>query len=312
MLVIVSNYTSTIDASVTTNSYSALISSDATVIVIELTGNDVNGSSSSNVSSQTPDIGYDGNLSDATATYMLVTASSDPKNVRIDGTSDASDADGIINSTGVHTTDWVLYDSITYMDDDLEGVVPAKGEYGYGQIVYAQLNASLSANQFITTSAVIVDFNTTSDANYILRQGTKTGFSVNDWIVSANGSSSSVPNWVFSTTSGKCYPDAFLGWDKINTVYGALNPTAESLSVKDEAFGDYFSLYPNPSSGKINIISKSVEVDNVEIFNLTGQRVLSQKGLVKGGVDVTPLAKGIYILKLSNSDNQFSRKIVVE
>ena len=99
-----------------------------------------------------------------------------------------------------------------------------------------------------------------------------------------------------------------------NTVYGKLNPTDVGgvLSVKDEAFSNYFSLYPNPASSFINIQSKEVEVTKVEIYNLTGQRVLEQKGLVKNGVDVSGLSKGIYVLKLSSADNQFSRKIIVE
>ncbi len=85
-----------------------------------------------------------------------------------------------------------------------------------------------------------------------------------------------------------------------------------TASVKDDEFSNYFSLYPNPASGFIHIQSKTVEVTKVEIYNLTGQRVLEQKGLVKNGVDVSGLSKGIYVLKLSSADNQFSRKIIVE
>ncbi|MCF6181268.1 T9SS type A sorting domain-containing protein [Lutibacter sp.] len=306
ILAIVCNYTDKNTNVVTTNAYSSLISSDATVIVIELTGNDVTGSSSSNVSTKTPDIGYDGNLIDATATYMLISASSNPKSVRIDGTSDATDADGIINATGDHTS-WTLYDSITYMDDDYEN----GAEYGYGQIVYAQPIVG-GGSRFITTSATIVEFATTSDANYILRQGTKTGYTADDWIVSANGSNSSVPNWVFSTTSTKVYPDAFAGWEGIKDVYGALNPTAAALYVEDNVLASKFNIYPNPAKGFINIKSKNIDITSVKVYNLLGSKILEKKVLRSNKLDISSLSKGIYILNVKANNSNFTKKIIVE
>ena len=78
MLVLIANYTDSGTSVFTDSPYKSIISSDATVIEIALTGTDVTSSGSSAVDTQTPDIGYDGNLIDATATYMLITASSNP------------------------------------------------------------------------------------------------------------------------------------------------------------------------------------------------------------------------------------------
>ena len=182
MLVVIANYTDSDDNSFTASPYLSIISSSATVIEIALTGTDVSSSSSSAVDSQVPDIGYDGNLIDATATYMLISASSNPKGLRIDGTSDSSDANGVINTTGDHTS-WILYDSYAYMDDD-DVDSGENGEFGYGQIVFAQDVAQYSAKHFTTTSATVIDFPTTSDANYILRQGTNIGYTIDDWVIS--------------------------------------------------------------------------------------------------------------------------------
>lgn len=316
MLVIICNYTQDSGGSTTLENldgyypspYVGVISSDATIIEIALTGNDLGGSSSSNVSTKDPDIGYDGNLIDACGTYMVVSAASNPSGVRIDGTSDSSDADGIINATGDHTS-WTLYDSITYMDDD-DDQTGEVGEYGYGQIVYAQNNASVDLSlRFITTSATVVDFNTTSDANYLLRQGTKTGYTENDWIVSANGSSSSVPNWVFSTSSEKCYPDAFLGWDGINAVYGDLNPTAEVLSIND-ATASNFSVYPNPVNDLLTIDAGNVENTSVSVFNILGAKVLEQNELVNNTLNVSSLTSGIYLLNIVQANKTQIIRIV--
>ncbi|SDS06727.1 Por secretion system C-terminal sorting domain-containing protein [Polaribacter sp. KT25b] len=308
MLVVITNYTDTDDNSLTESPYKSVISSDATVIEIALTGTDVTSSSSSAVVTKTPDIGYDGNLIDATATYMLISAPSNPKGVRIDGSSNSDDANGVINDTGDHTS-WVLYDSVGYGDDD-DVDASENGEFLYGQIVYVQDNASFSSKHFITTSATIVDFATTSDANYILRQGTKTGFTADDWIVSANGSDSSVPNWVFSTSSSKVYPDEFLGWEGIKDVYGLLNPTAASLSVND-VFSSKISVYPNPATSFVKI-STSEKITGVEMYNLIGKKVLNVSSLSNEGVDVSNLSKGVYVLKVTSNNLVGTRKVIIE
>lgn len=315
IMAIVCNYTDENTNVVTTNAYSALMDSDATVLVIELTGDDVTGSSSSNVSTQTPDIGYDGNLIDPCATYMIVSAPSNPKGDRIDGTTDSSDCDGIINTgTGgeenAHLS-WVLYDSIGYMDDD-DNQTGETGEFAYGQIVYAQNNANTDlALRFITTSATVVDFATTSDANYFLRQGASTGHTAGDWVASANGSGSSVPNWVFSTSSEKCYPDAFLGWSGINLVYGALNPTAASLSSQD-FLASKFRIYPNPVKNIININSNNIEVSAVKIYDFLGKEVLSQKGLASKEISISHLNSGMYLLNITTNKGSLNKKILVD
>ena len=127
---IVSNYEELGSGTTYTNGYASLIDQAATVLVIELSGTD-NGNGkladAADVSTKTPDIGYDGNLSDGTATYMLISSASNPKNERIDGAT-AADADGIIDPTGDHTS-WTLYDSYSYLDDD-------GSEYAYGQIIF--------------------------------------------------------------------------------------------------------------------------------------------------------------------------------
>lgn len=307
ILAIIANYTETDNNNTVTESpYKSIISSDATVLEIALTGTDVTSSSSSAVDTKTPDIGYDGNFIDATATYMIVSAPSDPKGVRIDGTSNSDDADGNINASGDHTS-WTLYDSVGYGDDD-DVDANENGEFLYGQIVYVQDHANFSAKHNITTSATIIDYATTSDANYILRQGTKTGHTADDWIVSANGSGSSVPNWIFSTSSAKVYPDEFLGWEGIKDVYGQLNPTAAALSV-DDFFSSKVSVYPNPVNEFVTI-SSELEINKLEIYNLLGKRVISSSKLVDNNLDISSLSKGVYLLKLTSGESVATRKLI--
>lgn len=307
IFVIVCDYTDTDDSTVTTNAFDGLISSDATVLTIMLSGSDVTSSSSSAVASKVPDIGYDGNLIDQTGTYMLVSASSNPKGVRIDGTTDATDANGVINSTGDHTS-WTLYDSVTYMDDNDEG----NGEYGYGQIIFAQDNNNTTVGdlQYTTTSAMVYSFSSSSDVNIMMRQSTNTGFTTNDWVAAATSNNDNPPNWHFSTTTDKVLPAAFEGWEGLNTVYGAVNPSSSTLSVGTLLESD-FNISPNPVKDYVSISTDDINISSVELYNVMGQKLLETTN-AKDKINVSTLKSGIYLLKINAGEKTLIKKIIKE
>ena len=244
---IVSNYQELGTSTTFTNGYAALIDQAATVLVIELSGTDSDGdrNDSGDVSTKTPDIGYDGNLSDGTATYMLVSSTSNPKNVRIDGATTA-EADGIIDNTGDHTS-WTLYDSYSFLDDEGD-------EYGYGQTILVE-DPNYGGTINTTTSATVVNFDITSEPTMVLRQGTNTGYTIaSDWVAACKGSGGG-PQWQFSGTSGKVQPDASGGWDDLYLYYGKVNPTAPTLSVSDFS-STGISAYLNPTEGMVHVSGK--------------------------------------------------------
>ena len=293
---IMCNYTDENTAVVTTNPYEALMDPQANYLVIELTGNDVNGGSNSNTSTQTPDIGYDGNFADATGSYMLISGS-DPDGVVID-----ADLDGNIDAAGDHTS-WVLYDSVAFMDDDLENGGP---ERAYAQIVFAQENSTIGASQTATASANVIDFNWDTDAHIIFRQGTSTGYTIDDWVI--GDTSGDYPDWEMDTET---LPAAFVNWAGINTVYGALNPTAATLSV-DSPFASSFKIYPNPASDYIQIESNNVQISSVEMYSVLGKKVVSQKTLINNRLDVSNLSKGVYFMKINADGGSATKKVVVQ
>lgn len=314
ILAIVANYTDdngaggqgdpetpdTSDDVLTQNPYTALISSDATVITVEITGGDVTSGSSSAVRTTTPDIGYDGNFSDATGSYMLIQGS-DPDNIFIDGPSggDGLAFDGIIDATGPQTS-WTLYDSVAYMDDDLEG---SGIERTYAQIVFAQDMTTNGAGQTATTSATVIDYNFgTTDPHIIFRQGTSTGYTISDWVIGDTSGSS--PDWELDSDT---LPAAFEGWADINTVYGALNPTAASLSTKDISISD-FKVFPNPAQDQVEI-KTNVEISSISVFDLLGKEVSKTK-LIDNMLNVSNLSKGVYLLKIEAGNKSITTKLI--
>ena len=70
-------------------------------------------------------------------------------------------------------------------------------------------------------------------------------------------------------------------------------------------------LYPNPSTNAFHI---SVDAKKVEIYSLTGQLIQTENNCVANKeINISNLAKGIYIVKITNSDAiSVSKKLIKE
>lgn len=295
---IVSNYLELGTNTAYTNGYAALIDQAATVLVIELSGTDSDGdrNDSVDVSTKTPDIGYDGNLSDGTATYMLISSASNPKNVRVDGATKA-DADGIIDSTGDHTS-WTLYDSYSFVDDD-------GNEYAYGQIIFVE-DSGITGTINTTTSATIVNFDISSEPSYVIRQGTNTGYTIeSDWVAACKGADGG-PQWKFSGTTGKVQPTDFKGWNDLYLYYGKVNPTALTLSISDLSLNG-ISVYPNPTEGIIHISGKE-SVDVIRLFNISGQII--KEVINANSLDISSQRSGLYMVEIEDNGKTSVAKLI--
>jgi len=89
------------------------------------------------------------------------------------------------------------------------------------------------------------------------------------------------------------------------------------VSLSEESLSG-FSLYPNPTNGKVHLVSgqdfqsKSV----VEVYNMMGTRLTAKtySNLAKGqsiAIDLQHYAPGIYIIKLCNDEGCWSQKVSV-
>ena len=67
------------------------------------------------------------------------------------------------------------------------------------------------------------------------------------------------------------------------------------------------AFYPNPASGTLHILSKSV-VD-AQIFTLQGKKVIS--GRVRDDLDISKLTTGVYLIQLQENQNQLIGKLIV-
>lgn len=85
---------------------------------------------------------------------------------------------------------------------------------------------------------------------------------------------------------------------------------AESVQeVQDE---NSISIFPNPVSERLNIRkTKSVDVEDIQVMNLSGQILITNIPINSESIDVSSLPKGIYYLKYSSNKKFFIKKFAV-
>jgi len=75
---------------------------------------------------------------------------------------------------------------------------------------------------------------------------------------------------------------------------------------KDDIF-----IYPNPASQELNISAEGFNIDEVEIYTLTGQKVFNVTPKSET-IDISPLPPGMYIVEVTVEVRKVRRKLLVE
>lgn len=83
-------------------------------------------------------------------------------------------------------------------------------------------------------------------------------------------------------------------------------------SSKEEEEQSVATIYPNPSSGLINL-EVDFKISKVEIYNLTGHLVKTEntKDEFKISIDLSELQTGSYFIKVSNFERTYSEKVIL-
>lgn len=86
--------------------------------------------------------------------------------------------------------------------------------------------------------------------------------------------------------------------------------TAYVLAVPQNNAKSTLVLYPNPVTNELNIaVSNSEIIENVSIYNLTGQMVKNSKGDIKT-IDMSDLSSGNYFVKVQTNTGVVNKKII--
>ncbi len=121
------------------------------------------------------------------------------------------------------------------------------------------------------------------------------------------------PGWARPRTvhvadiDGDTDPDIISGWFDSDHINWHENLTI--MDVGENTLLD-FSVYPNPTTGILNIQSNKTIVQ-IEIHNLLGQLVLTNSN--KNTIDISSVSQGVYFIKIMNENGNIgSQKVVKE
>jgi hypothetical protein len=105
----------------------------------------------------------------------------------------------------------------------------------------------------------------------------------------------------------------------LDTIQGYLNPRmyltlglGTALSI-NELIAQTTEIYPNPANNVLNIVSYTVGIDKINIYNLNGQLVLNKEvNNNQKTLNISSLESGIYIVDILSENTSVKRKLVIE
>lgn len=75
---------------------------------------------------------------------------------------------------------------------------------------------------------------------------------------------------------------------------------------------DYFTLYPNPSTGIVNIRTKTSAIATLEVYNMTGKLIMSEDFTKDYRLDLTDVNSGLYFIYLKTEDGVQVEKLILQ
>jgi hypothetical protein len=87
----------------------------------------------------------------------------------------------------------------------------------------------------------------------------------------------------------------------------------EYVGINENVFGN-INVYPNPTTGELRIESGGLRMNYVEIFDISGRTLLTQKPPIspKTVINISHLTAGLYFLKISSEAGEVIKKVLKE
>lgn len=125
-----------------------------------------------------------------------------------------------------------------------------------------------------------------------------------------------IPNSINALVSNNFQNTIDFIWSELlsfNDASGESRVFANSvLSTRNIDFTQGLNVTPNPTKGKITI-TNSVEIISYDLYDINGRKVKIDNQLTNRELDISHLSKGLYIIRLEDSNGlHFNKKIVKE
>jgi hypothetical protein len=85
--------------------------------------------------------------------------------------------------------------------------------------------------------------------------------------------------------------------------------------ISENTYQNDLIIYPNPTTGKIQIESSNLKVQSLDIYDMKGQLVKqfpNLKSQIPNEIDVSSFPKGLYLFQVRNENNIYNRKILIQ
>ncbi len=121
-----------------------------------------------------------------------------------------------------------------------------------------------------------------------------------------------IPDTVYIEASSSLWADSALTYVgsvlKIDEIHFKSQPLTTSIPVL--SVQNTVNVYPNPSTGECTIQSSLFNVQNVEVYNAIGEKVISKNLNSKIGT-LNLNEDGIYFVKMTSNGKTFTKKLIV-
>lgn len=87
---------------------------------------------------------------------------------------------------------------------------------------------------------------------------------------------------------------------------------ANNVSVNSITTLEGVSMYPNPTEGMLRLNSKNTGSHAIEVTNMVGARVLTDRINSGGTIDLSAFAKGVYMVRITNNEGSMVQRVTLD
>jgi hypothetical protein len=118
----------------------------------------------------------------------------------------------------------------------------------------------------------------------------------------------------------------FVNWTKNGTEISTDNPYSFTVTEDVELIANFeeevgvenfefstIKIYPNPTIGQLKIESEEMKIEDVDVFDIFGKKVFSQKSLISPTmINISHLSAGVYFVRIQTEEGEVIKKVLKE
>ncbi|PWH86365.1 T9SS-dependent choice-of-anchor J family protein [Brumimicrobium oceani] len=228
-----------------------------------------------------------------------------------------NDGNTVANDVQEYTSAWIIKEDPT---DATNGTASSTSYFSPVDradrwLITSQMTLGASGN-FISWSGLSHDASFPDSYKVMI---SKTGNSIADFTDTLVVVSNELPVWNKHTENLEDYAGETVYFAFVNTTYDGYKLYLDSIYVREQdplsTMSEEINLaiYPNPVLDEIDLNTSNVLIENVEIFNSFGQKVMGEKmesSAFKAVLDVSELGSGVYFVVVETSAGVVRRKVI--